>query len=303
MSVRLRQDNNYNWSGSFKIDEVASFYINLRNCFNPADFFYLKVEIFLDGGTFYIIFSEKIDLPFPLRIENYCQVPVYVYQNQSLEETQSLTIKPRQTLNYAWDEPIGDKRLIVGVKGGTETSFDCSILNNDDTKYLYYENFIYIVFSDSATSTNIAAKNELSNSSQLVLTCVNNKIYLEEKQSGDRAQLWSLTLDGYLIHEGSSSPRELQTGLYSPLDMSNIYVLDIEDAAPRPNHLIQLTLRRPDMRRKNTQKWLFDKAGYLTCNVRNMCLQVIGEFKRHAKVVLGPLSDYQVKLKYIAVFF
>lgn len=146
----------------------------------------------------------------------------------------------------------------------------------------------------------------------LVLTCVNNRIYLDEKEPGNRAQLWTLTLDGYLIHEGSSPPRDLpssQAAADLAADMANgaaggggtRYVLDIEEAAPRPNHLIQLTLRRPDMRRKNTQLWLFDdKASLLVCNVRNMCLQVYGEFKRYAKVVLGPQSDYQAKLKYDA---
>lgn len=305
MSVRIKGEDNYNWSGGFKIDEVASFYIILRNCMKPSDLFYLKVDVFLEGGTFYIVFSEKFDTPFPLRIENYAQVPVTVYQSQSMEESQSLAVKPSQTLDYTWDEPTGEKKIVIGVKGGTQALFELNSLRDEDTKFLYYESFIYIVFADSlkppslrSSPPHLGSELTTTTKSELVLTCVNNRIYLDVKESGNRAQLWSLTLDGYLIHEGSSPPRDFHAGFELPLDMSTRYVLDIEDAAPRPNHLIPLTLRRPDMRRKNTQKWYFDKAGYLACNVRNMCLQVHGEFKRHAKVVLGPQSDYQIKLKY-----
>lgn len=274
----------------------------MRSCIDPTELVYLKVDLFLDGGTFYIVFSEKCDVPFPLRIENFADVPVNVYQAHTVEESQPLSVRSHNSLDYSWDEPAGERKLIIGIKGGTQTSFDLGSLSHDqDTKYLYYESFIYIGFEDlDETLATLDIDRELKSTSpspakksKLVLTSVNNRIYLDMKEPGNRAQLWSLTLDGYLIHEGSSPPRELK----APLDMSTRYVLDIEDAAPRPNHLIPLTLRRPDLRRKNTQRWFFDKAGLLMCNVRNMCLQVKGELKRHALVVLGPQSDYQVKLK------
>jgi hypothetical protein len=114
------------------------------------------------------------------------------------------------------------------------------------------------------------------------------KVYLDYKESGNRSQLWSLTLDGYLMHEGSSPPRELE--MDAQLDLSNCYVLDIEEVAPRPGYFIPLTLRRPDLRRKSTQLWTFDTNGHLCCNVRNMCLQVQGEMRRTAKIVLGPIK-------------
>jgi hypothetical protein len=55
---------------------------------------------------------------------------------------------------------------------------------------------------------------------------------------GNRDQLWHMTVDGLIIHEGSSPPRE--HGHYNDLDLSNRYVLDIEDMAPRPNHHISI---------------------------------------------------------------
>ena len=262
--------------------------------------FYLKVDIVLDGGTFYIVFTDKCDHPFPLRIENNSRVPLYVYQATSLEEKYQMHIKPNgNSLNYSWDEPIGEKRLIVGVKGGTSSAFDLesdaaasSSAGAAAVKYLFYENFIYIVFTASKNGTELSAAESDFQLSQLelVLTYASNKIFLDYKESGNRAQLWSLTPDGYLLHEGSSPPRELE--LDAQLDLAHCYVLDIEEVAPRPGHFISLTLRRPDMRRRNTQKWTFDTNGFLCCNVRNMCLQVQGEFKRLAKIVLGPINDY-----------
>ena len=122
----------------------------------------------------------------------------------------------------------------------------------------------------------------------LVLTVKGNKIFLDKKESGNRAQLWHLTSDGLLIHEGSSPPRELDK-THLMLNLENRYVLDIEDCAPRPNCQIPLILRIPDSRRKNTQSWTFDKDGVLRCKVLNMSVQIRGDFKRTAPVVLAPI--------------
>jgi hypothetical protein len=267
--------------------------------------FYLKVDVVLDGGTFYIIFTDKCDLPFPLRIENHSQVPVYVHQAHTLEEKYTMQLRPNgHVLNYSWDEPINERRLIVGVKGGTSSLFDLTdsastvtLTAKDTAKYLFYENYIYIAFTSSTEPLAQLASSREANFQlsqlELVLTCLNNKVYLDYKESGNRAQLWTLTLDGYLMHEGSSPPRELD--MDAGVEMANCYVLDIEEVAPRPGHLIALSVRRPDMRRKSTQRWTFDSNGYLCCNVKNMCLQVHGELRRMAKVVLGPINDLNPK--------
>ncbi len=54
LSIGLKCDPNYNWSGGFKIDNVDSFQLNLRNKLNSNDLFLIKVEVILDGGTFFI---------------------------------------------------------------------------------------------------------------------------------------------------------------------------------------------------------------------------------------------------------
>ena len=54
LSIALKQDTNFNWSAGFKIDNIDSFQLNLRNILNSNDLFFLKTEVILDGGTFFI---------------------------------------------------------------------------------------------------------------------------------------------------------------------------------------------------------------------------------------------------------
>jgi len=175
-----------------------------------------------------------------------------------------------------------DKSLIFAVKGGTQSLLDFTLL--DDTKLLFYENFIYILFTSSQqpSAPTLTA-------SQLVLTSTNNKVYIDYKESGNRSQLWRLTSEGFLVHEGSSPPKEI-TQNNAEL-VGNRYVLDIEDVAPQPNRCMPLTLRRPDSRRHNTQKWSFHADGLLCCRVLNMCLQIEGSLVQKARVVLGPARN------------
>ncbi len=134
------------------------------------------------------------------------------------------------------------------------------------------------------------------NTSEFVLASSNNKVYIDIKESGNRAQLWHMTSDGLIIHEGSSSPKELHV---NTTDLSNRYVLDIDDVAPRPNHFTPLTLRHPDSRRMNTQKWSFQKDGNLCCIVQNMCVQIEGEFNRNSRVFLGPSKTSTTRYFYL----
>ncbi len=295
LGIRLKSMSEYNWSGGFKIDNVDSFYLYMRHRYKSNEFFFLKVEIILDGGTFFIVFSDTNDFPPPITIQNLSQVPIYFYQIQSIEEKYSITVKPNQSLNYSWDEPIQEKKLILGVKGGTSEFLDFSLL--EDKKYLFYENFIYILFckSNNNNDSNKTAESHL-NTSEFVLASSNNKVYIDIKESGNRAQLWHMTSDGLIIHEGSSSPKELHV---NTTDLSNRYVLDIDDVAPRPNHFTPLTLRHPDSRRMNTQKWSFQKDGNLCCIVQNMCVQIEGEFNRNSRVFLGPSKTSTTRYFYL----
>lgn len=116
-----------------------------------SDFIFIKIDIFLDNGTFYVVFSDKTDFPFPVRIENNSEVPVYINQCEISNDKNLISINPDQKMNYAWQEPLIEKKMLIGVRGGTSQLIDFSI--SEKTKYLYYENFFYIVFTNE-TNTN-----------------------------------------------------------------------------------------------------------------------------------------------------
>lgn len=291
LSIRLKQDSNYNWSGGFKIDNVDSFQLNLRNKLNSNELLLIKTEVILDGGTFFIVFTNTYDYPPPIKLINKSEIPVYFYQSESAPETYSISVKANQTMKYSWDEPIMEKKLIVGVKGGTSELFDFHLL--DDKKFLFYENFIYVVFEKTGKKSD---KSKL-NDHEFVLASINNKVFIDHKESGKRSQLWNLTSEGFLVHEGSSPPRDLMQNT----DISKMFVLDIEDVAPQPNRFMSLTLSKPDSRRYNTQKWSFQSNGLLCCRVLNMCLQIDGELTKMARVVLGPSKNLSKNNEMITV--
>lgn len=132
---------------------MTSFYVPVRSNnarTNDQSTGYLKVDIHLDGGTFYVVFSERLDLPFPVRVENLTQVSVSAHQHDTLEENEPLTVKAGESANYAWSEPSAvDKRIVISVKGGTQLVFELAETAGPTvTRYLYYENYFYIVFDD-----------------------------------------------------------------------------------------------------------------------------------------------------------
>lgn len=110
---------------------------------------------------------------------------------------------------------------------------------------------------------------------ELVLDVVKNtKVVLNHKIPGERSQLWKLSSEGYLEHEGSSPPLHPN----QTRKKENVLVLDIESTAPQPNTYTRLTLRRIDPRRQSTQKWRFTEEGRLCCDHYNMCVQVMDGF-------------------------
>ena len=304
LSTKLKNDFDYNWSGGFKIDEVDTFYLNLRHKYNSSEFEFLRVEIVLEGGTFFIMISDyNTNLPPPIRIDNQSEVEVYFYQQETKEENYCSYVKSKKCLNYTWDELSLSKKIILGTRGGTKEVFDFN--HQEEKKDIYYENFIYIVFKNDLKKMNNAEEkskirpyllnsvkfssaSSLMDNNELVLTVVNkNKITIKRKECSNRSQLWRMTAEGLLVHEGSSPPNEFNVN--AALNIANRYVLDIEEIAPQPNRMLALTLSKPDSRRFNSQKWSFTEDGYLCCKIKNMCLQIEGEFNENARVVLGPM--------------
>jgi len=91
--------------------------------------------------------------------------------------------------------------------GGNEVSFDLNAF--DLRQELTYDNFIYIAMtwtfpSEGQDNTRIELQCQ-----QLVLDVPEgNRVVLRKKEQGCRSQLWRLTPDGQLQHEGSGPPRD-----------------------------------------------------------------------------------------------
>lgn len=48
------------------------------------------------------------------------------------------------SLDYAWDEPVLPPYIMLTVKGAGSSEIICNMNDFQDSKQLYYENFIYI---------------------------------------------------------------------------------------------------------------------------------------------------------------
>jgi vacuolar protein sorting-associated protein 13D len=94
---------------------------------------------------------------------------------------------------------------------------------------------------------------------ELVLDVPNgNMVILKRKEQDKRSQLWRMTSQGMLQHEGSSTPRDPRR---PSMTQTNVFVLDIEDIALQPGRNVKLMLRKPDERRTSTQTWRFTEVG------------------------------------------
>ena len=254
-----------NWSGGFRVDKVDSFHTNMRAESNVCTF--LRVEVLLQGATFYIVFTDADQMPPPFRIDNFSDVQVMYYQTNVTDGHRTM-IKPWTSVDYAWDEPTLPPYITCSITGGTSATYNLNALGDGDQ--LCYENFIYITFqstfSASSSSSSSSSKDpspaavssrKFSSSSSssreappprhlrleggsldydknLVLDVVDNRVMLAPKENGKRSQLWRMDAKGQLIHEGSSPPRDpRRPGALSgaPEGKQSCFVLDIADTA------------------------------------------------------------------------
>lgn len=105
------------------------------------------------------------------------------------------------------------------------------------------------------------------------------------REPGRRSQLWSHSVEGRLLHEGTTS------GKKSYKDDSMKYCLDIAELAVIAEGCSCLALRKVDGRRQTTQIWKFQTDGRLTCGISSQCVQSLpafGGMQAGARVALGP---------------
>ncbi|CAG0881810.1 unnamed protein product, partial [Cyprideis torosa] len=279
LCLRLRNVPACHWSGGISIDTVDSFHVNIRDQDHTSHF--IHVEIFLEGASYMVVFSDASTLPPPIRVDNISEVPIVFHQASVEEEYQKTTVRPGTKVPYAWDVrtyPMELQEIRVIAPGGD--SAVCEVKSTGPKGKLSYENFIYIAFPGSAKSSNRPLVLDVEGPER--------RVVLRLKEHGRRSQLWCMTSDGSLIHEGSSPPKDPSGGEQMKYRM---WVLDITDSAPLPSKYVPLMLRRPSPQRESTQHWHFTEDGRLQCQHRNFYVQppngVLG-FVEGGEVVLGP---------------
>lgn len=286
LCVRLSDIQNCNWSSGIPIYEAQSLYINIRN--DCGEMHFLRLEVLLQGATYFLLFGDAHSLPPPIRLDNYSEVPVNFYQELSRYRT---TVKAHSSLSYALDDPMGHQFLQIEAPDGHSHSFALGNLNQAVS--LTYSNFIYICFKGTFNSPSINENLYMSTdyyieSQHLVLEVLSDKrVVLARKRAGDRAQLWLMNSNGQLEHEGSSPPIEVGGKANQPR-----LVLDLE-RAPNPNDYTNLTVRPPNKQRQHTQAWRFEN-GRLMCAHSNMCVQARGGIfglKPGSDAVLGRIES------------
>jgi vacuolar protein sorting-associated protein 13D len=104
---------------------------------------FLRMEIVLQGATYYMLFGNAEVLPPPIRLDNFSEVPIQFYQPATKHELKTV-VRPHASMSYVLDEPMGLQCLQVEAPGGD--NFNCVLGGFEDVR-LTYENFIYIAFS------------------------------------------------------------------------------------------------------------------------------------------------------------
>ncbi|KAH9277961.1 Vacuolar protein sorting-associated protein 13D [Echinococcus granulosus] len=328
------------WSGGVQIDKPRSYHLMLRmptrpqtgssiSISSPEESLFLRIDVVLRSATLFVIISDATHLPPPYRIENCSPVALYYQQsidNGGLEAPPPASptsirntnrrwfdsiplnrLPPRSMINYAPEEPLLPPRLSVGIHGDLNNFYDLSKLGPGSR--LVYDNCVYIgisgVAGDDSRSLPDSQISQDSGSYFPVFDVVTEsekvrRVVLRKKQPGERSQLWYLSSQGFLVHEGSTAP---QAPIRRPgrlLSKRSSWVLDVDtsemalekaimrcplDSGTLENfELGVLCLARLTSRRKNTQTWRFDR-GFLI-NAASFCVQA-----RRSHWKMGVTSD------------
>ncbi|XP_055691450.1 intermembrane lipid transfer protein Vps13D isoform X2 [Lutzomyia longipalpis] len=293
LCVRLPDVQDCLWSGGVPIQESLSVYINIRNA--NGDMHFIRLEIVLQGATYFLLFGDAQALPPPIRIDNFSEVPVKFHQPGGKHQWRTV-VRAHASMAYALDEPTGVQAIQVEAPGGVCHTYHLRDLETPHN--LTYENFIYIAFSGTFKRTSDVGLMQEPwdydvENQQLVLGVLDGRVFLVRKRPGDRTQLWRMNQDKQLEHEGSSPPTEPG----KRATVTQRFVLDL-DGPPRPMSYVNLVVRPIDIRRKSTQTWRFTEEGRLMCEHSNMCVQPKNGFfglRPGCEAVLGMIvSDTHV---------
>ena len=77
LCVRIMDIPECKWSGGFLLNRIDSFHISMRD--KDKGCLFLRVDIVLQGATFFIVFTDADHMPPPYRIVNFTQVGCTAY--------------------------------------------------------------------------------------------------------------------------------------------------------------------------------------------------------------------------------
>lgn len=248
--------------------------------------YFLRLEIVLQGATYFLLFGDAQALPPPIRVDNYSEVSIKFFQPGGRHQWRTV-VRAHSSVAYALDEPMGAQSLVIEAPGGVSHNYSLNELGISHN--LTYENYIYIAFTGTFRNSDSLSDKDWSDydieSQELVLTVIDGRVYLAKKQQGNRAQLWRMNQDKQLEHEGSSPPTDPGKKTVS----SPRLVLDLEKA-PQPMNYTPLVVRPANKQRRSTQTWYFTDEGRLMCEHSNMCVQARGGIfglRQNSEAVLG----------------
>lgn len=85
----IRRTDVAHWSYPFRIDQIGSFHVTMRDRDETPKF--VRVEIALNGASFWVTFTDAFYFPAPIKIENLSDVPV-LYHQKTKEQNRFRTI-------------------------------------------------------------------------------------------------------------------------------------------------------------------------------------------------------------------
>ncbi|KAF0534769.1 vacuolar protein sorting-associated protein 13 [Gigaspora margarita] len=121
----LRYHDSNSWSAPINIDELGRVHLKLERSDNELDL--IRTEVLLEDATVFVIFNKE-NGDWPFRVENYSDVDVVFYQQETSRReffggssnqqpsSKKYTLKSGNTSPYSWDYPAHkEKRLVLKV--------------------------------------------------------------------------------------------------------------------------------------------------------------------------------------------
>uniref|UniRef100_A0A914XXR6 Ricin B lectin domain-containing protein n=1 Tax=Panagrolaimus superbus TaxID=310955 RepID=A0A914XXR6_9BILA len=236
----IRRADVAHWSYPFRIDQIGSFHITMRDRDETPKF--VRVEVALSGASFFVTFSDSFYFPAPIKIENQSNVPV-LYHQASKDFNRFRTIcKANSTVDYFWDDLYGEKLLTLQVYENKSHNYDPTKPKRGPS--LVYENYFYIQFTPSFNRSHDKHDIETENHDLVMEAKVNGKVVLNKVNFADSSQrqLWKIASDKSLENVGMNHTSKI----------NERFVLDVLDT----NGNALMVVNR-NQNRNPTQKWMF----------------------------------------------